>query len=201
MVKGTARRRFKTKEIVIIGIFVAVTAVLAQIAIPIPFSPMPVSFGLVAVYITGILLRPKHAVFAQVCYLLLGAFGMPVFGNFRGGVGALLGPTGGYLMVYPAMAWIVSMALNSRFSRRSEYGQSRIWVFFKAGVSMCLAHFVLYLGGTVWFSVISGISFQAALVLAVFPFIPLDVVKIVFCIAAIVPFRSRMLSINVLLLD
>jgi len=195
------KKTLNAKELTIIGIFVAVTAVLAQIAIPLPFTPMPISFGLVAVYITGMLLKPKHAVFAQICYLLLGAVGMPIFHNFHGGLGALLGPTGGYLMVYPIMAGIVSMALNSRVSRQLERKQSKKWIFFKAGISMCIAHIVLYLGGTAWFSVTTGMSFQAALVLAVYPFIPLDIIKIAFCIVAVVPFRSRMLSINVLLLD
>jgi len=201
MVKRNTKRPLAAKEITIVGIFVAVTAVLAQIAIPLPFTPMPISFGLVAVYITGILLKPKHAVIAQVCYLLIGAVGAPVFGNFRGGIGALFGPTGGYLMVYPIMAGIVSMALNSRFSRQQEHHQKKAFVFLKAVLSICVAHFVLYLGGTLWFSLTTGITFQAALVLAVYPFIPLDVIKLVFCIVAVVPFRSRMLSLNVLLLD
>lgn len=195
------KKRLTAKEISIIGIFTAMTAVLAQIAIPLPFTPMPISFGLVAVYITGILLKPKHAIFAQMCYLLLGALGAPVFGNFRGGIGALFGPTGGYLMVYPIMAGIVSMTLNSRQSRKLEYKQSKRLLFVKAGISMCIAHIILYLGGTAWLSLTTGNSFRAALALAVYPFIPLDIIKIVFCIVGVVPFRSRMLAVNMLLLD
>jgi biotin transport system substrate-specific component len=128
MVKRKMKKPLEAKELSIIGIFAAVTAVLAQIAIPLPFTPMPISFGLVAVYITGMLLKPKHAVFAQVCYLALGAVGVPVFGNLRSGISALFGPTGGYLMVYPIMAGIVSMTLNSRFSRQMEYKQNKIWI-------------------------------------------------------------------------
>jgi len=195
------REKIKAKEITVTGIFVAVTAVSAQIAVPLPFTPVPVSFGLVAVYATGILLKPKHAVFAQICYLLLGAFGMPVFANFRGGIGALLGPTGGYLMVYPCMAWIVSMALNSRFSRQRENDRKKAEVFIRAGASMCCAHIVLYLGGTLWFSITAGVLFKAAMALAVYPFIPLDIVKIAFCIVAVVPFRSRIMLLSGLSAD
>ena len=187
------KKPLEAKEMTMIGVFVAVTAVSAQIAIPLPFTPMPVSFGLVAVYITGILLQPKQAVFVQVCYVLLGAGGAPVFGNFRGGIGALFGPTGGYLMVYPMMAWIVSMALNSRLSRRMERRQSKAWIILKAGASICAAHMLLYSGGTAWLSATAGISWRAALSLAVYPFIPLDIVKIAFCVVVAVPFRSRML--------
>lgn len=201
MVKRKMKKPLEAKELSVISIFVAVTAVLAQIAIPLPFTPMPISFGLVAVYITGILLKPKHAIIAQVCYLTLGAVGAPVFGNFRGGIGALFGPTGGYLMVYPMMAGIVSMALNSRLSRQLEAKQSKMWIFLKAGVSISIAHVILYLTGTAWFSATTGNSFQAALALTVYPFIPLDIFKISFCIVAVIPFRSRMLSMNVLLVD
>ena len=201
MVERKVRKPLEARELAVIGIFTAVTSVLAQIAIPLPFTPMPVAFGLVAVYISGILLRPKHAVFSQVCYLLIGAVGLPVFSNFRGGVGALFGPTGGYLMVYPVMVWLVSMSLNSRFGRKLEFRQGRVWLFVKAGVSMCVAHLILYLGGTFWYCFTTGVSFRAALALTVFPFIPLDIAKIAFCLFAVIPFRSRLVSMNVLLLD
>jgi len=192
---------FKAKELAVIGIFATVTAVLAQIAIPIPFSPAPISFGMVGVYMTAILLKPKHAVYAQVCYLLLGAVGLPVFGNFRGGVGALIGPTGGYLLTYPLMAWIVSMSLNSMISRQLELINKKVWIFIKAGLSMLVAHTVLYAGGTAWLSISINITFISALTIAVYPFIVLDILKIVFCIAAVIPFRAYMLSLNILLLD
>jgi len=192
---------FSAKELSIIALFAVLTAVLAQIAMPLPFTPVPISFGLVAVYITGILLKPRHAVFAQICYLALGAVGVPVFGNFRSGIGALFGPTGGYLLVYPLMAWIVSIALNGPKSRQAELGQSKVFLFFKAGMSICIAHILLYLGGTVWLSLTTGNTFVACLSLAVFPYIPLDILKILFCIFVIVPFRSRMLSMNLLMLD
>ena len=195
------KAKYSARELSIISIFAAITAVLAQIAFPLPFTPVPISFGLVAVYISGILLKPKHAVFTQICYLALGAVGVPVFGNFRGGMGALFGPTGGYLLVYPLMAWIVSQTLNSPKSRQTEHCQSKAFVLLKAGISMCIAHTILYLGGTAWLSTTTGNSFIASLSLAVFPYIPLDIFKILFCVFAIVPFRSRLLSMNLLMID
>lgn len=189
------------KELAIIAIFTALTGILAQIAVPLPFTPMPISFGLVAVYITGMLLKPKHAVLAQVSYLIVGAIGVPVFGNFRGGFGALLGPTGGYLLVYPLMAAIVSIALNGQKSLKKEEELGRKWVMLKASLSISAAHLLLYLGGTSWLSLTTGTTFPAALTLSVFPFIPLDLVKILFCILAILPFRARLISMHILLLD
>ena len=196
-----AKPTLSARELAIIAVFAVITAVLSQIAIPLPFTPMPISFGLVAVYIAGILLKPKHAIYSQICYLALGAMGVPVFGNFRGGIGALFGPTGGYLLVYPIMAWVVSMALNSRKSRQSKRTQSRGIVFLKSGVAMCIAHVILYLGGTTWLSITTGTTFYTSLALAVFPFIPLDIVKILLCVFGVVPIRSRLILANVLMLD
>ena len=193
----TAKAALTAKEIALTAIFAALTAVLAQIAVPLPFTPVPLSFGLVAVYISGILLKPVQAVFSQVCYLALGAVGVPVFGNFKGGIGALFGPTGGYLIVYPVMALIVAAALNSR--SRLNAGRGKRPPFLIAAAAMCAAHIVLYIGGTAWLSVTTNVSFYAALGAAVVPFIPLDAVKIAFCVIAIVPFRSRLMASGMLM--
>lgn len=201
MANKKTKPALSTKEISIIAIFAAITAVLAQIAIPLPFTPMPISFGLVAVYVTGILLKPKHAVYAQICYLAIGGVGVPVFGNFRSGPGALFGPTGGYLLVYPIMAWVVSMALNSRKSRLGEHTQSKSFVLLKSGIGMTAAHIILYLGGTTWLSITTGNTFYQSLALAVLPFIPLDIVKILLCVFGVVPIRSRLILTNLLMLD
>lgn len=179
-------------EIVIAIMFAVLTAIAAQISAPIPFSPVPICFGLVAVYISGIFQRPKYAFLSQLSYLTAGALGAPVFSGFRGGIAMLFGPTGGYLFIYPVMAWIVSMVLNSRRSMDKE--ESKGWVLLKASVAICIAHIVLYLSGTIWLMMITGSTFYSALVLAVIPFIPLDIVKILFCIFVMVPSRLSLMK-------
>lgn len=201
MTQEHKKTMISAKELATVGIFAALTAVLAQIAVPLPFTPMPISFGLVAVYFTGMLLKPKEAVLAQITYLLLGAVGIPVFGNFRGGMGALFGPTGGYLMVYPVMAWLVSAALNRAEGRGKETAKGRGYLHAKAALAICFAHIILYLGGTLWLSATTGSNFYGALTLAVFPFIPLDIVKIIFCVVAGLSLRARLIRLNVLELE
>src|SRR5690554_5502208 len=188
----TGKSAFSVKELAIIAFFTSLTAVLAQIAIPIPFSPVPISFGLVAVYISAILLKPKHAIYSQVCYLIIGMMGVPVFAGFRGGMGVLFGPTGGYLLSYPLMAWIVAMALNSQKSLSAEQRQSKGIIFLKSALAMCIALIVCYTAGTIWLSFTTGNTFYAALAIAVLPFIPMDILKILFCVFAIIPIRSRL---------
>ena len=192
------KEKLSVRDLCITALFAAVTAICAQIAIPIPFSPVPISFGMVGLYTASIFLPPRCAVLSQVCYLVLGAAGLPVFGGFKGGMGALLGPTGGYLMVYPIMAAIVSWALNSRWALQKKYGQKRVLI--NGTIAICAAHFLLYLGGTIWLCATTGNTFMAGLSLAVFPYIPLDMVKIVFCSAAVIPLRGRLMGAGFLTL-
>ena len=184
--KDKERNRLSIQDLCLIAIFAALTAILAQIAIPLPFSPVPLSFGMVGVYFSGILLRTRCAVLSQICYLFLGAVGLPVFGLFRGGIGMLLGPTGGYLMVYPIMAGIVAATLNN--SRAIQSRKTMI----RGAIAICAAHLVLYLGGTIGYHH-SGQYICGRLGLAVIPYIPLDIVKIVFCVGAGSPIRNRLL--------
>ena len=92
------------------------------------------------------------------------------------------------------------MALNSSKSRQAEFSQSKTIVFIKSAIAICIAHIILYLGGTAWLSITTGNSFYASLTIAVFPFIPMDIIKILFCIFAIVPIRSRLIATNLLML-
>ena len=178
--------KMTTRDLCMTAIFTALTAVFAQIAIPLPFSPVPISLGIVALYAAAILLPPKCAILSQVCYLLLGAVGVPVFGGFKGGLPSLLGPTGGYLLVYPLVAAIVTFSLRKRTG------------FVRGAISLCAAHLVLYLGGTAWLSLTTGNPFSACLALAVYPFVLPDIAKIAFCVIAVIPFQKRFLKMTAL---
>ena len=182
--------KFSIRAIVLTALLTALTAVLAQIAVPIPVSPVPLSLGMVAVYATGVLLRPRNALLAQVCYLLLGAFGLPVFGGFKGGLSALLGPTGGYLMVYPLMALLISFVLNRKPIPASE---KRGPVLIKTALSIVVAHLLLYAGGTAWLSISASLSFEKALALGVTPYVVMDAAKIVLCVM-VLPLLRRILA-------
>lgn len=178
------KKALSVKELSYIGAFTALTAILSQIAVPLPFTPVPLSLGLLAVYATALLLKTRAAMLSQICYLLIGAAGIPVFANFRGGLSALLGPTGGYLIAYPIVAGIVSLAL----SRAADGITFRL----KAVAALVTAQIVLYLFGTVWLSVSTNNTFTATLALAVYPYIPLDLAKIAASVVVILPLRFRL---------
>ncbi len=170
-----------SKRITKIAIFSALTIVLSQFSIPI--GPVPISLGILAVFICGIILEPKDAVLSQIVYLLIGAIGIPVFANFQGGVGALIGYTGGFLISYPFVALITSLAAT-KFENR-----------FIILPFMLLSLLVCYTLGTLWFSNVAGTSINDALSLTVIPFIIGDIIKIAITIILIYPLRQKILNI------
>src|SRR5829696_7645933 len=89
----------------------AVTAAAAQITIPL--SPVPFTLQVLAVILSGLLLGVRHGALAQAVYVLVGAIGVPVFAGFKGGLGILLGPTGGYLISYPIAAAVAGLAARA----------------------------------------------------------------------------------------
>ena len=148
----------------------AVTAVAAQIAIPIP--PVPFTLQVLAVILSGLLLGSRYGALAQVVYVLVGAVGVPVFSEFSGGLGAILGPTGGYLVSYPIAAAVAGLASGAA---RSGSRRRALWVGFLWG---CVGLAVIYAFGAAWLSVVTDLPFAAALAQGVLIFVPFDLIKV-----------------------
>lgn len=153
------------------GMFTAILCVLAQISIPV--QPVPFTLSLFALFLIGALLSPRYAFLAALIYLLLGAFGVPVFVGFKGGLPHLTGMTGGYLMAYPLMTLITSLS----------YKLGKKHKLLALGGGMLVSLLLCYLIGTLWFTFISGKTFFVALTLCVFPFVLFDIVKITLAVS------------------
>ena len=166
----------KTYKLTLIGLFTAILCILGPIAIILPFSPVPVSLGTLGVLLACLLLGPKNGLLCTALYLLLGFVGLPVFTGFSGGVGKLLGPTGGYMLGYLFLAFAGG--------RLALYWKRNI---FLQGLGLFLAMLLCYLFGTLWLSYQSQLTFTTALWTGVIPYIPFDIIKIA---AALVFARS-----------
>src|SRR5258707_8553204 len=105
LVDGVIRGRVEVDMLLVIGASVLV-AIAAQVAIPVPFSPVPLTLQPLAVVLVGVTLGSTRGAAALALYLLEGVSGLPVFTQGHGGALWLLGPTAGYLYAYPAAAWI-----------------------------------------------------------------------------------------------
>ena len=175
-------RPYGAKELAYVGIFTAAMAVFAQISIPLPFTPVPMTLSLFAVYLSATILPLRGAVLVQAAYLSLGAAGMPVFANFGSGFSTLAGPTGGYIISYAFMAAVVA-GLSARIGANAKppMGEAVRSVAYAAVYLLALA--VCYAFGALWMAAVMRAGFAQTLRLAVVPFLPLDVAKVAACAA------------------
>lgn len=144
-------------------------AICAHLSVPLWFTPVPITLQPFAVLLLGLLLSPGLAATTMVVYLVEGMCGLPVFTP----VGAatflhLFGPTGGYLLSYPAAA-----ALTSVLRRRLSSGFTGSLV--AAGIGSAL----ILLSGGAWLAVLTHQSAATILTLAVLPFLPGDTLKLI----------------------
>ncbi len=149
----------------------AVVAAAAHIAIPLPFTPVPLTLQPLAVLGVGLALGPVAGFFAMIAYLAEGAAGLPVFAPTGiGGLAQLLGPTGGFLMAYPFVAAIIG-GLTRTLNRR----MSSFLAAFTAGNVAMIA---LFVAGAAWFMQYTHHSLHATWIGAVAPFLPGEAVKV-----------------------
>ena len=146
--------------------FVCFTSVAAQLALPLPFTPVPVTMQTLFVVLAGLTLGPRDGFYAMLSYVAIGAAGAPVFARFGGGPHVLLGPTGGYLAAFPLAAFA-----SGRVS--GALGGGRIAAF--TG-SLCGMAFVL-LGGASYLVLALRLSIAGVVSLAIAPFVAGELVK------------------------
>lgn len=143
-------------------------AVCAHISIPLWFTPVPLTLQPFGVLLLGLLLSPRLAGATLAAYLLEGAAGLPVFAPGAGlGIAHLLGPTGGYLLAYPAAALLIA-ALSRRSNGRIGW----------ALMSAALGDLMILGCGALWLSGRAHLSLNTTLATALVPFLPGDALKV-----------------------
>ncbi len=161
--------------------FVLLIGIAAQVRIPLPYTPVPMTLQLPAVLLAGFCLSPVSAVLAVLGYLTLGSAGAPLFalGSF-----GLAGVTGGYLIGFVVAAGMVSILSRNR---RGFVGMSLAGL---AGTAAVLAL------GTLWLVGLHGTSWSAALTVGVLPFVPKAVVEVLMLVAGIRVVRAGRRPLN-----
>lgn len=149
-----------------VALSVLIVAVLAQIRIPLPFTPVPVTGQTLGVLLVGAFLAPADAALALTLYVLLGAAGLPFFTGFGRGWGHISGPTGGYILGFIPAAWITSVLIRHLPGPETL----RVWV------ALLVGNLTIYLFGLPWLSMFVGWS--KVLALGFLPFIPGDLFKL-----------------------
>lgn len=150
-------------------------------SIPIPFSPIPISLGVIVVYLAGLYLGPYWGAFSLLLYLTAGAVGLPIFAERASGLGVLVGDSAGYLWSYPTAALLIGAVVH----RRSEDGDPADLSRPVLVVTLLAALTVIYLLGAAWLGYVLELSPVKALELGVVPFIPGDLIKIAAVVAIV----------------
>ena len=164
----TKAKFLTTKQMTLIALMTALTCILGPLSIPLPFSPVPISFTNLVLYFSVFVLGTKFSTISYIVYLLIGLVGLPVFSGFSGGPAKVAGPTGGI--------WFGFVFFDS--DRRIFCGSIFKGKLSFAVLGMVLGTIVCYLFGTIWLSMQLNIGFVAGLGVGVFPYIPGDLVKI-----------------------
>lgn len=148
---------FTIQELCIIGLTTALICVIAPFSLPMPLG-VPMTLQSFIITLMAIVLGAKRGATAALIYILLGAFGLPVFSNFTGGWQCLTGPTGGFILSFPIMAYVIGLG-------------SSLWLGILAGTVINFAF------GIAMFCLVTESSFTVGFTTCVLPFIPLTIIK------------------------
>lgn len=157
-----------TRQMALAALMTAVLCIVAPFSLPLPFSPVPISFATFILYLDAYVLGSRLGTISCVLYLLLGFAGLPVFSGFSGGIGRLLGPTGGYMIGYVFLIFIGGFVIEISDGKKLY-----------AALGLISGTIITYAFGTAWLASQMDLTFIQGLAAGVFPYLPGDAVKII----------------------
>ena len=178
-------KKLTTYQMAVTALMAAALCVLGPLSVPI--GAIPISLSNFVICLTAWLLGPKFGTLSVAVYLLIGLVGVPVFSGYGAGIAKLAGPTGGYLVGYLLLAFIGGL-----FIEKSK-GQPVI-----SGIGLVLGDAACYVLGTAWFVFQMQCDLGYALSVCVYPFIALDLAKIVVSCIVGALLRKRLVQAGVL---
>ncbi len=159
--------RFNTRDLVDAALFASLTVVLGLIIIPV--YPVPVTGQSMGPMLAGSILGGRLGAFSLLGFDLLVAAGVPVLSGMRGGLGIILGPTGGYILSWPVAAYVIGKILEA--SERPKF--SRYLIANTVGGVV-----VVYFIGASWLGFVQGVDFKTAFIEGALIFLPGDALKV-----------------------
>jgi len=159
--------KLSIRQMTLISLFAALTAVGAFISIPI--YPVPLTLQTLFTLLAAMTLGSVMGASSQIIYVLLGVIGLPVFAGFKAGIGILFGPTGGFLFGFIISAYVIGKIIEVK-------KEKNIFYYFLAGI---IGTVILYIIGITQLSLITGIGIKKAIVVGMLPFLPGDILKVI----------------------
>ena len=178
-------KKLTTYQMAVTALMAAVMCVLGPLTVPI--GAVPISLANFVICLTAWLLGPKFGTLSVAVYLCIGLIGVPVFSGYGAGLAKLAGPTGGYLVGYLLLALIGGL-----FIEKSN-GNPVV-----SGIGLVLGDAACYVLGTAWFVFQMRCELGYALSVCVYPFIALDLAKIVVSCVVGALLRKRLVQAGVL---
>lgn len=178
---SAAKRRISTKDLVLAGMFAAVLAVISQISIPLP-TGVPITIQIFGVALIGTVLGWRLGLLATFIYILLGAVGLPVFSNFRGGFQFLLGLTGGYIW-----GWLIMVLLCGIRPKTGNKFLNTILMFLLPILGTLLDE---TMGGLQWAALSGDMSVLGVFSYSIVAFVPKDIILTVIAVITGIPIRK-----------
>lgn len=172
--------RISTKEMVLASLFTALITIAGFIAIPLPFSPVPLTGQTFAIMLVGMLFSTKLVLMSTGTYVLLGAIGLPVFSGFRGGLSVLLGPSGGYIV-----GFIIGAVVISLLKGNGENLYRLLFAGFVGGI------IVIHTLGVPWLAMQLSMGIKEAALIGSIPYLIGDGIKLVLAAILAVQLNSK----------
>ncbi|WP_179223884.1 biotin transporter BioY [Paenibacillus tyrfis] len=159
------------RGIVFSALFAALVVLFGFISIPLGFTPVPITLQTLAVMLAGGLLGARYGFFSMALIVVLTAIGFPLL-HGTGGLGVLLGPTGGYVFMWPISALLIGWLLP-RIRIRGVWGYAVSFLVLELFGSL-----LLYVSGVPWLAYVTGMSFSKAMVAGCYPYLIGDAIKV-----------------------
>jgi biotin transport system substrate-specific component len=156
--------------------FSCLTGLAAQIRIPLSFTPVPITAQVLVVLLSGIILGGYYGGLSQIFYVGLGTVGIPWFSGWNGGLAAITGVTGGYIIGFVPAALIIGW-LTDRYTAVRRFHIVFLYLF--QLLLMTVAMSIIYIFGATQLAIVMNTGFLKTMRLAVFPFILVDLAKAV----------------------
>lgn len=175
----------KLSMMTVTALFAALIAVLAQVVIPLPL--IPITGQTFAIGLAATVLGSRHGTVATLLYVAMGCVGIPVFAQMSGGLGILLGPTGGFIVGFIPAAWAIGY-----------YLEKTSFTFVQACIANLIGMIITLAFGMVWLKFSASLSWTAAFLSSVAPFLVVGVIKAGLAAWIGIIVRNRLTTANML---
>lgn len=176
----------KLRVMIISALFAAIISMLAQVAIPMPLG-VPITGQTFAIGLAATILGSRQGTLSVLVYLMIGAIGVPVFAQLTGGLGIIVGPTGGFLIGFIPATWIMGY-----------YLEQTNFTLGHALIANIIGMFVALFIGTAWLKLIAQLSWSAAFIGGFTPFLIGGFIKAFMAASIGIIVRERLRTANVL---